>query len=255
MIKGSHHTEETKKKMRASLKGRKPNSGSFKNGDVPWSKGLTKKTDKRIAKICFQEGNKFGELNKGRKFTEKHRKNLSEAMKGRISWNKGKKLSRKTRQKMSKAKMGHTPWNKDKTGLRIGWNKGKYLSKETKRKLSIASKGKHRSPKTEVKKGSTGAKSLAWQGGKSFEPYSSEFNNTLKRKIRKRDKYTCQECGFTEEQLGYILGIHHIDYNKKNNNSNNLISLCKSCHSKTNWGRKKWTQYYQNKILPDFNGF
>ena len=63
-----------------------------------------------------------------------------------------------------------------------------------------------------------------------------------------RDDFTCQECGFTEKQLNYTLPIHHIDYNKKNNNENNLIALCKSCHMQTNYDRNDWTDYLQQKI-------
>jgi hypothetical protein len=39
---------------------------------------------------------------------------------------------------------------------------------------------------------------------------------------------------------------NHIDYNKKNCNPNNLISLCNSCHSKTNFDRKYWINYFLN---------
>jgi len=87
-----------------------------------------------------------------------------------------------------------------------------------------------------------------WQDGKSFEPYGIEFNRKLKEQIRKRDNYTCQECGFTQKQLGYKLYVHHIDYNKQNNSSNNLISLCKQCHSQTNFNRTDWTTYFKNKM-------
>src|ERR1700693_2128924 len=41
----------------------------------------------------------------------------------------------------------------------------------------------------------SGEKHWNWKGGKSFEPYASEFNRKLKAFIRKRDNYTCQECG------------------------------------------------------------
>ena len=87
-----------------------------------------------------------------------------------------------------------------------------------------------------------------WLGGKSFEPYGIEFNNRLKEKIRKRDNYTCQECGYTQEQLRYKLCVHHIDYNKQNNNLDNLITLCRSCHTKTNFRRKDWIDYFKNKV-------
>jgi len=87
-----------------------------------------------------------------------------------------------------------------------------------------------------------------WQGGKSFEPYGLEFNNQLKEQIRERDNYSCQECYQTEKKLGYRLTCHHIDYNKKNNNPDNLICLCKSCHSQTNFGREDWTNYFNNKL-------
>jgi len=91
-------------------------------------------------------------------------------------------------------------------------------------------------------------KNPQWLGGLSFEPYSPEFNNELKEKIRKRDSNICQECSYTEEQLGYTLSIHHIDYDKKNNDEANLISLCKSCHQKTNFNREDWINYYHDKI-------
>ncbi len=89
----------------------------------------------------------------------------------------------------------------------------------------------------------------AWLGGKSFEEYGEEFTEGLKETIRERDNYTCQECGFTQEELGYTLSIHHMDYNKKNNNPDNLISLCRSCHQQTNFRREDWMGYFQNKIM------
>jgi len=93
----------------------------------------------------------------------------------------------------------------------------------------------------------SGDKNPQWLGGLSFEPYSPEFNDKLKEEIRKRDNHTCQECNYTEEQLGYTLSVHHIDYDKKNNDKTNLISLCNSCHQKTNFNRENWIDYYHNK--------
>ena len=58
-----------------------------------------------------------------------------------------------------------------------------------------------------------GEKSSTWRGGISFEPYSRDFNNSLKFMIRERFNFQCVECGIKEN--GKKHHIHHIDYNKK----------------------------------------
>jgi len=83
-----------------------------------------------------------------------------------------------------------------------------------------------------------------WRGGINRESYTYEFSNSLKYKIRERDKFTCQLCDKTERKLKRKLSVHHIDYNKKNNDPENLISLCSCDHSKTNFNRN----YFQNKF-------
>ncbi len=83
-----------------------------------------------------------------------------------------------------------------------------------------------------------------WRSGKSFEPYSTDWTEDLKRAIRKRDKYTCQLCG--KEPSTHC---HHIDYDKKNCNPNNLIILCHSCHMKTSYNRDYWIKYFQEEII------
>jgi hypothetical protein len=92
-----------------------------------------------------------------------------------------------------------------------------------------------------------GTKAFNWRGGKkkSFHnPYDINFDVQLRDLIRKRDKYTCQICGISEKVsivlYGRKLHIHHIDYNKSNSCQFNLISLCTSCHIKTNYNRAMW---------------
>ncbi len=125
-------------------------------------------------------------------------------------------------------------------------NLGKKATKETKKKLSEVHKGLN-----------AGEKHPNWQGGKSFEPYGLEFNRKLKEIIRKRDGYRCQECFRHQDELFVNtksgirprkLYIHHIDYNKRNNNPQNLVSLCLSCHLQTNWDREDWTRYYRGRM-------
>ena len=91
-----------------------------------------------------------------------------------------------------------------------------------------------------------GERHALWKGG--INPYPSEFNDSLKLAVRERDKYTCQECGYTEDDLGYVLRTHHLDYCKDHNNMDNLISLCKSCHSRTNFSRSDWSKYFRMKL-------
>jgi predicted DNA-binding protein YlxM (UPF0122 family) len=101
-----------------------------------------------------------------------------------------------------------------------------------------------------------GENSTYWHGGKSFEPYGLSFTKFLREEIRQRDNYTCQMCG--AKQNGIKLAVHHIDYNKNNNNPKNLISLCTakkgkhinntSCHAKTNGNRDYWTQYFTSLL-------
>ena len=151
---------------------------------------------------------------KGHTYTQSKevRKRISEA-------NKGKKLSKETRAKISKTQ-------KEKTGPRY-WT-GRKMSLEHRRKLSKAKIGLLK-----------GAKCHLWRGGIFLDPYPTNWTKTLRRSIRERDKYTCKVCGIKQ-----AIYVHHIDYNKKNCNSNNLITLCHSCHAKTNSNREKWIRFF-----------
>lgn len=167
---------------------------------------------------------KKGRFVKGYKHTEEWKKQNSERMKGReITWG----------HKTSKTLMGH-PGLKGKDNPMYGkhlvaWNKGIPHSEETKRKISEAHKG---------------AKSIRWRGGISFEPYGLDWTETLRKAIRQRDNYTCQLCD--KKQKRPRLHVHHIDYDKTNNDPDNLTSLCLSCHSKTNINRKMWRRIFNS---------
>jgi len=79
------------------------------------------------------------------------------------------------------------------------------------------------------------------------EVYPVEFNESLKEKIKKRDSFQCQLCG-----AKWGLVEHHIDYNKENNKPINLITLCMSCHSKTNFKRKWWVKLFSKYVIEWF---
>lgn len=113
---------------------------------------------------------------------------------------------------------------------------GTHPSEETRKKESESHTGK------------TGELASNWQGGKSFELYPSEWTETLREAARRRDNYVCQECGKTQEEelkeLGRKLSVHHLDYDKKNCNSDNLLTACTSCNAKFNSRREYWKEYF-----------
>lgn len=132
------------------------------------------------------------------------------------------------------------------------FQKGHEVPLEWKENLRKCYKNKHHSFKTEFKKGehyNIKENNPMWNNGSSFEPYSSEFDRYLKEQIRKFDSYICQLCKKTqkEELSNYQrkLAIHHIDYNKKNNQLDNLITLCNCCNVKVNRNRPFWIIYFR----------
>ncbi len=183
--------------------------------------------------------------------------------KKRVSWNKGLSTPEEVKMKMREShnpksnenlllgkrfQKGLTPWNK---GLK-GWNDGHLVTEETKRKISM-----NHNPKSDLnfekrfsEKGinnlriaRTGEKNPAWNGGTSYLPYSVEFTKDLRRQIRLRDNYICGVCGVPKSRI-----VHHIDYDKTNSDPGNLITLCRSCHMKTNSYREEWIAYFKERI-------
>ena len=59
-----------------------------------------------------------------------------------------------------------------------------------------------------------------------------KWTESLRARIRKRQRRQCLECGKHERDNGQALSVHHIDGNQLNNDPANLIALCKRCHRK-----------------------
>lgn len=100
--------------------------------------------------------------------------------------------------------------------------------------LSESLKGRITSPETILKL------SLALKG--------RPFTKQLKERIKARDNYCCRLCKSHEK-----LYIHHIDYDKTSVIEDNLISLCLSCHVKTNYNRNCWKEHLIYKNEFDFS--
>ena len=95
-----------------------------------------------------------------------------------------------------------------------------------------------------------GDKNPLWRGG--YKDDYEKFSRTIREKVRERDGFICQLCGKTQFEeilnLGSKLECHHVDYNKKHSDMNNLIALCSSCHTKTGVNREYWIEYITNLL-------
>jgi len=199
-------------------------------------------------------------------------------------WFKGRPLINKSR-----FIKGNICWNKDKKGYHIHSEEEKNKrrermklnnpakSLEARRKIGLSKLGKKRPDmlgdnnpakrievREKIKKnnpkywfGKIGEKHPAWQGGKSFEPYTLDFNEKFKETVRKRDSYCCQLCNtFEEDHLKLYnskLCVHHIDYTKKNSFLQNGITLCFKCNSIVNKDREIWTKHFQELLKKLYN--
>jgi hypothetical protein len=198
--KGHPITEETKIKIGIANKGkqRQPFSEE-RRADISrrmMGHGVSEETRKKLSissSIAL----------KGRKLSDEHKKNIGKAVKGRV-------VLPKTRLKLKKIHSGnhYSPGTEFK--------KGHIIPEEQKVRIRNKLLGRY-----------MGDKNPSWKGGKSFEPYTVDWTKTLKRAIKERDHYSCNICESQED-----LVIHHKDCNKKNCNPNNLITLCRRCHSK-----------------------
>lgn len=103
-------------------------------------------------------------------------------------------------------------------------------------------------PECREKQRKFGGANSNWKGGYSYLPYPFEFNQPLKESIRERDGRFCQNCGKSEAEEGKAMGIHHIDYNKKNLLPCNLIALCTACNSKANTNRSGHRNRYSEMV-------
>ena len=131
--------------------------------------------------------------------TKKHRAKLSAALQGIVR-------SIETKAKMSVAKIGN------QNGL------GHRHTDEARAKIGDAKIGKNH---------------WNWQGGISFD-YGPDWEQQ-KQLALERDKHTCQNCTVTKEELNQEPDVHHkIPYrDTQDNNLENLVCLCRSCHSRT----------------------
>lgn len=219
--KGKKATEKTKQQQREAMLNRKRELGYINSAE----------TRQKLRIINSGENNPMFGVHKigkdapyyGKHHTKEARKKIGRAHEGiTFSEETRKKISRKLKgipkspehiKNMSISRKGSIPWNKEKICPQFSGNNNPN-----------------------------------WLGGKSFEPYGLEFNKEIRNKIRKRDNQVCMNCGLHREQIKQALDVHHINYDKKLNLPENLISLCRRCHVSSNFNREYWQKLFQEKI-------
>ena len=218
MLKGSKHSETTKKRIGRSGMGRICSEETKKKiGIGNKNKIVSDETKEKLRKA-----------NKGKIISIETRRKISESQKGRIGGFKGRHHSENTKKKLRYISI--------KNGNKPPSSLGKHHSLETRMKISVNQIGK---------------KNHNWKGGrvalrelirKSFE------YRQWRSDVFTRDNFICQEC-FVK---GGIFEAHHkkefsiiLDENNIKTlydairceelwNINNGVTLCKDCHKRHN---------------------
>ena len=154
--------------------------------------------------------------------------------------------SRKTRNKISSS--GRLVWNDEKRKRHSKILKKIWSNPKLRKRASIRNSGKGNYFYDKHFKLENHPN---WRGGSSFAPYALGWNKTFKEQIRYRDGYKCQLCGVPESECSRKLHVHHVDYVKVNIKNHNLISLCNSCHMKTNFNREYYIDIFSEKQITE----
>ena len=198
---------------------------------------ITTKHDYReLCKSCVQIDKKLSKKTK-----RKIGKSVKELFKTSKNWPMlGKHHSEKTKQKLRKISLNMSEETKQKISIaNSGKNNpmyGKHHSEETKKKIGEAQKGKN---------------APNWQGGIPFEPYCILFDGEFKERVREYWNRKCILCSKSEKENKRKLCVHHVTYNKDSCCDDSIplfVTLCTSCHNKTNSKRKDWKNEFKRII-------
>lgn len=198
-------------------------SGSSRNWNkirnkIAWNKGLTKETDERVAK--------YSKTMTGQKFTEERLQNWKSAV-------------------THKSGSEHYNWKPEKHIFEL-----RYCACGCGQTFECTIISKQKFIHTHNGRGKFNGCYVDGSARKKYYYFTKE----LKNKIRMRNNQKCVLCGKTridqilEQYLKnkrvYELHAHHVDYDKTNCSESNLITLCHSCHPKTNTNRTYWQKLF-----------
>jgi len=195
----------------------------LQSGDNNVSKRPEVKEKMRLAKL-------------GKKFSEEHKRKLSISNSGKNNGFYGKKHSLETIEAMKKKKIG-----------------SKVHSEEHKKNMSLKFSGinnpsKRKDVRIKISCWHQGITEEQWNGFLTENKYCDVWNDREYREdILERDNHRCQnpDCWNNSKRIAR----HHINYDKKDCNPNNLIILCTSCNSRANANRDYWESKYSELVI------
>lgn len=174
---------------------------------------------------------------------------LASCHKGRIPWNKGIQQWKDKEHPRSMKGKKHTFEARLKISNSLKGEKNHFYGK----KHSVQSRSKISQALIRGGK-AKGENNSMWRGGISKEKYNNNvFIDKLKDEIRIRDNHCCVICLVNRDKISRKMDTHHINYDKTCNLKENLISLCRTCHSKTNINREIWQQFFQSMLSKKYN--
>jgi len=86
--------------------------------------------------------------------------------------------------------------------------------------------------------------------GYNKTPYGFVWPGGLRRLIRERDGFKCMLCGCDETRREH--DVHHVLYDVSISDEKLLISLCRSCHCKTNADRNSWITMFKKRLSEEY---
>lgn len=196
----------------------------------PYLAAQRSRSGKNIAEFCSKSCGKMNHIvTTGARYKISKTRKLKKLATGSNNPMFGKKHSLESINKIAESLVG-------KYSGKNSHNYGRKLSKKTRDKISNSRKGQL-----------CGSDNPNWKGGVSCEPYCFEWSfEEFKDYIKERDGNRClnPDCWKTSNKLC----VHHINYNKKDCEPNNLITLCNSCNSKANKDRG-WHKFWYKAII------
>jgi len=238
MRKGSKHTESALRKMRGrvlSEETRRKISAAVSGEKHPcYGKKLSPETCRKIS-----------EAHKGRKFTDEHRRHLSERKisaetRKKISEAKrGKKHSEESRRKISESLKGRPCSAKTRDRL-IEYNKTREWTDEMRDKISRAHLGRWR-----------GEHGTNWRGGITESNMlirnSTEYRN-WRLSVFRRDHFACVWCGDRKSGIEADHILPFSDHPELRLDINNGRTLCIPCHEKRHGASVSQNQPGESRI-------